>query len=186
MTGVELIALMLVLLYPTLILSSLGIIAWKNWKNDDSIRIEWQSVAKFLAFMVFLTMLRVCFADIIDGLFPGYIQEKIGSIAGQVPMGQLAFVFWEDVWFGMPIAWLMRKVYPKYPKLAITGSILISAVFMSGHFYQGAMGAITIVYPFFISYRYGKKYGFGTVMVCHMLYDFISLSTAKIVLALLG
>jgi hypothetical protein len=41
---------------------------------------------------------------------------------------------------------------------------------MQGHSYQGPTGMITFIFPF-ISFYYSKKYGAGTVMLCHILYD---------------
>lgn len=180
MSGIEIVALLLVFIYPALVLSAGAFLIYKNWKGHQDIRIEWDKVAQFLGFMALITMFRICFADMVEGIMPGFVDQKFVEIADKIGFATLPFVFWEDVYFGMPIAWLMKKVFPKYPKLAITLTIIISTIFATGHLYQGAIGMVTIIYPFFISYKYGKKYGFGTVMICHMLYDFFSVATAKV------
>lgn len=167
------------LLYLFLIISSICILKYKHWKKDDSIRIEWEQVAKFLGVMALLTMLRFCLADIWMQLVPESIIDYISRARSTSDIGSLAFVFWEDVWFGMSIAWIMSYLYPVRKRTAIAMVVLISLLFGSGHLYQGWIGMILSVYPFFISYKYGKKYGFGTVMVCHMLYDFITVMTVK-------
>lgn len=166
------------LIYIFLIVSSLGILLYKNYKKDEFIRIEWDALAKFVGFMAIITMVRFCMADIAMMFSPETIESVTRSVQG-IGVGSTLFVFWEDVWFVMPIAFIMRKIFPTHKKIATLLIVLISVIFGMGHLYQGYMAAVLALYPFFISYRYGKKYGLGTVMLCHMFYDFVTVMTVK-------
>lgn len=81
----------------------------------------------------------------------------------------LAAVWWEDACFVLPYLlaynYIGKKAYFLFPLFLSTNYI-----FMQGHAYQGPVGQITFIFPF-ISFYYGKKYGLGTMMLCHILYD---------------
>ena len=55
----------------------------------------------------------------------------------------------------------------------------MSLTFGSLHAYEGlqAMIVLSMYIPFTI--RLGKKYGFGTVMICHIVYDLVTFFTFK-------
>ena len=168
--------------YLFLIISSLGFIVYKRWKKDPIIRIDWMALAQFVGFMAIITMIRFCLADIFMMFFPEDVTTYVDAIKERISVGTVLFVFWEDIWFAMPIAWIMKNIHGKSKwasKIAITMVILISVVFGMAHLYQGWFAFIACLYPFFISRHYGEKYGFGTVMLAHMFYDFITLMTIK-------
>jgi hypothetical protein len=80
-------------------------------------------------------------------------------------------VFLEDIIFGMGI--YVAKDVLKLNKLVwIPIAICLSIYFALGHTYQGLLiGLITGFIPFFVMYRYGKKYGFLTIMALHVSFD---------------
>jgi len=137
----------------------------------DVIRIEWTRIGAFLGFLAVVTCCRIALLDYIAYNDPNFSPLSNSVILG-VPVHQFITVFWEDVMFGLPIYFIMEKVrWNGLVKFALI--LLISLTFGYGHAYQGAFAiAITSLYPFLVSYRYGKKYGFGTVMLCHIIYDF--------------
>lgn len=170
------------LFYMFLIVSSLAFIGWKRYKKDESIRVDWGSFAKFVGFMAMITMIRFCIADMALSAFPAETMEYMNAMKERISVATTLFVFWEDIWFVMPIAWIMKNIHGKSKwasKIAITMVIIISAVFGMGHLYQGWFAFVAALYPFFISYHFGEKHGYGTVMLSHMFYDFVTLMTIK-------
>ena len=160
-----------------LILFPLAIVLmiFTRWRDKQLMRLDWGSVAKFLAFMTFLTVFRISansFLSDMAGLSPATLPIELIYL----PVWHFFLVWWEDAIFALPIYWLLKKC-KKW--IAIPLIIALSLYFGYGHLYQGwfAVGLLSI-YPYFISYRYGKRVGFGTVMVCHVLYDFITFYTA--------
>lgn len=77
---------------------------------------------------------------------------------------------WEDVFFGIPLYFIAKHVKNKWMKFFLI--VVITLAFASGHGYQGWTGMIfASLYPWYVSKHYGEKYGFGTVMMCHIIYD---------------
>ena len=144
--------------------------------DKDTLRVEWSAISKFLSFMALVTMLRVCALDFLYDKAPDIFNHVYNpEILEILKPWRLALVFWEDAFFAMPIYYAQKWLKKKY---WITLAIISSVIFGTFHVYQGLFAMfITMVYPYFISVRYGKKVGFGTVMICHMLYDFITVYT---------
>lgn len=139
--------------------------------DRKTIRIEWDAISRFLAFMTLATCLRLAFYDLMVKFAPQAIPQMHQQLI-EMPKILFAMVWWEDAFFVLPI-FLAFKYCNKY--LAIAVAIFFSMWFGFGHAYQGLYGVmITSIYPVFISLRYGRKYGFGTVMICHILYDFLT------------
>lgn len=87
-----------------------------------------------------------------------------------VPVSFLLMVAWEDVLFSLAPIYYVHKYFPKY--IAIPIAVISSIVFGLGHLYQGWIAvAVLSLYPFFISYKYGKTYGYGTIFLAHTVYD---------------
>lgn len=87
-----------------------------------------------------------------------------------VPVSSLLFVWWEDVLFSLLSIYYAKKFLPKY--LYVPVIFISSIIFGLGHLYQGWFAAIALsFYPYFVSYRYGKKHGHGTIMAMHVVYD---------------
>lgn len=72
--------------------------------------------------------------------------------------------------FSLLLIYYAEKFLPKWIFVPIV--VLSSLIFGAGHLYQGYfVAALLSLYPYFVSYKYGKKYGYGTVMLCHITYD---------------
>lgn len=133
------------------------------------IRIDWLVVAKFLAWMVLITAIRFAIMSV-----------KYQPMTVQVSFTMLPLVFWEDAFFAIPIYW--AKDYLKLKKwLWIPLVVVLSVIFGLGHIqYSLPWAFITLFLPYFVSYKYGRIHGFGTVMICHIYYDFITLLSHKL------
>lgn len=141
--------------------------------DRKTLRIELDKVAKFLALMAIITAIRLSLMS--------YSNSFGNEVLTKIPFWSFGLVFWEDLFYVIPIYYTRYLKDHKYLKycwyLLIIG---LSAHFGIGHLYQGLFAVlITALYPYFISYKYGKDVGFGTVMVCHVLYDMITFLTVK-------
>lgn len=87
-------------------------------------------------------------------------------------------VFWEDTIFTLPTL-IMDKIgadkLTRFISLAVS-----SLVFASGHLSYGIEWAsITLLYVPLISYPVSRKYGLGTAIACHIIYDLATILTFK-------
>ena len=148
------------------------------WFKHD-LRIQWNSVASFFAFVIFVCLIRM---GIVSFLSNGTYTPETSNIQ----FWQYIMVFWEDLFFSFSlflVAKLLHKIgwnfYSKSMFYSLT--IALSVIFASGHIYEGYVAASLILfYPYFVSYRCGLKYGWGTIMVCHIMYDCITVLCDKI------
>jgi hypothetical protein len=148
--------------------------------DRKTIRIEWDAIARFLVFMTLATFVRLSVIELMTMLDPMSAPSLPRQLL-EMPKILFATVWWEDGFYVLPI-FLAYKYCNKY--FAHLIAILFSLHFGLGHAYQGTFGIlVTSIYPVFISLKYGSKYGFGTVMISHVLYDYITYTT--IVLAML-
>lgn len=139
-------------------------------------RISWDRVAQFCGFLALLFMIRVCSYSFLMNMGISGFPTIPGEIGSNI--WTLGLVFWEDFFFGVPIYFAFK--YLKNKKIAIALTVVLSILFGLGHLYQGwYVVGITALLPYFVCYKYGKKYGFGTTMVCHMLYDFSTVLSVK-------
>ena len=134
-------------------------------------RLNLTSLSKFISIMVGVTLIRWAIMSIV-----GY---NYNSPALNIPLFWFLLVWWEDAVFSLPIYWLKDKFkLSKYIWIPIT--VALSVYFAIGHLYQGQAGWITIVLPYFVGYKLGKKYGFATTMACHVLYDIFTFLCVKL------
>lgn len=128
-------------------------------KDRKQLDIKLDFVAKFIAFMFILMFIKIC-------LWNGQYVEP----SKKVSMSSFLFVFLEDVFFTMTPFYICKLLKNKYLKFLVW--TFFSALFAVGHIYLSPVWAcVTLLYPYFISNRYAKVSSFGTVMVCHFLYD---------------
>ena len=142
------------------------------------IRIEWDAISRFLAFMTLVVFVRWSIMSLLmsNG---DVLSHNVDT--NSIQLYQLATVFWEDMAFALPFVFLKRLPYVGNKYVWSVLFLVSSVLFALGHTYQGNTWAtITVIYPWYVSYRYGMKYGFGTVMICHMLYDFITICASRI------
>lgn len=111
--------------------------------------------------------------------------DAIKSAMDFVPWETMPGVFWEDACYVLPLALLAKMYGSKKLFKYLLYPLLVAAVslsFGSGHIYEGTSAAITLSFyvPFML--KFGKKYGFGTVIMAHVLYDLITHFTFKLML----
>lgn len=141
------------------------------YKGSKVIRIDWTKLSHFIAFMVFLTALRF-----------GYMEFSTSALVKPVlgSFKNFPFVFWEDAFFAMPI-YFVKDHLKLSKKFWLPVAIVLSLVFAYGHLAYGvAWALITLIYPYFLSYKYGREVGFGTVMAAHIVYDWGTLLSVKL------
>lgn len=129
-------------------------------------RVSWPPIARFIRFMVIVTVLRMLI---------GTPQLPFPPLTEYI---KLMGVFWEDLVHVLP-ALIMTKL--KIPNFFVYAFLFLSSVaFATGHLYLSPIWAlITTIYPA-ISFHYGKKHGLGTVIICHILYDIVTVFTMSL------
>jgi hypothetical protein len=135
------------------------------------LRIDKKAIKNFLFGMCFITFIR-CLQ---------YLTQPVHTTS-IIPLGATAFVWWEDAMNSLPLI-LFRKLIgvSKWTRpIHWLLTFLFMFEFSTGHLYQGLLPAaiLSLYIPF--SIKMGEKYGIGTVMICHCLYDFITLVTWNI------
>jgi len=146
--------------------------------DEKTVRVEWVSIAKFIGFISLVTCFRIAmFSFLMENGGSETLNQHIDNNFIKIPVWRLILVFWEDAFFVLPLVFCRKYIHPK---LWILLFIFSSFSFGLGHIYQGISAVfVTALYPYLVSYRYGMKYGFGTIMICHILYDFITYYIAK-------
>jgi len=156
--------------------------AYEAWKkvppNERLMRVELEGISKFIAFMSLVVVLRLCLFDFLMTVVPKQFLEMFYNsykTLAQISLWRLALVFWEDAFFVLPMVFMINR-FSKWIWIPFVAAM--SIVFGMAHGYQGEWAIlVTAIYPYFISYRLGKIHGFGTVMLCHILYDVITYFT---------
>lgn len=158
---------MLVFLLP--LLAMIAMIVIRFTKERAIMRIEFEKVAAFCAFMVMYVIFNVLQYDFLVDM--GFI-NTINIAADPMPKWTAGLVFWEDMFFAVPIYFMMKHMKRKWLRNIFI--VVLSVLFGLGHAYEGptAMALLSLC-PFFVTYHFGKKYGFGTTMCCHIIYDFV-------------
>lgn len=166
-------------LMEVLVCIGLLTIAIAYWKDREILRIDLKAIQNFITLMALLAMARlVIFSLLYD--FIGLKITDLNSAVNTIPLWVLSTVFWEDAFFGITIYYLIDKFKtPKYIWLPAVSAL--SILFAVHHMYQFELAYFsTILIPFFIFYTLGKKYGFGTTMVCHIIFDISGFLTFKL------
>lgn len=166
-------------MFPYWILGLFMIFATYNSKYRDLLRIEYKPLLKWCGFLVLVTIYRIAVFKIFEG------REELKDLtsgAMTIPWQAALTVFWEDMCHGLPLAVLalylgQDKIWKKVVVYAAIAITMFS--FGLGHVYQGYMAAILL--SFYIPYTYskGQQVGFGTVMICHSLYDLVTILTLQ-------
>ena len=130
-------------------------------------KLDFNIIAMFVGGMILMTMARLGIQDLMLSLGKELLPREFPKGVG---MGGFLFVWIEDAYFCL-IPWLLSDM-TKNKRVKFLLWCLFSVQFAMGHIYLGVTWAvITLIYPYFISYRYSKRHGIITVMACHFLYD---------------
>ena len=166
--------------YPYWILGIIMVWATLRSEHRDLMEVKPKSLGKFLKTMAIVTMLRC----IMMYFFPPSLESAAPIL--QIPLWLTATVGWEDAVHTLPLAITARFLgdskLAKVIQYALIGLVMFS--FGLGHTYQGVFAACMISLYIPIVTNLGKKHGFGTVMLAHMMYDFITLLTVRLFLGL--
>ena len=168
-------------MYPYWILGAGVLLATCLAGLKNVIRVEKSAIVSFLKFLGVLTLYRV----ILFTLFPHF--GPIASAAHNVsiiPWPLTLTVFWEDACHGLPLFLLGkvigdRKWLKPFYWLAFA---MVMLEFGLGHVYQGIPAAIVLSMYVPYSISLGRRFGFGTVMICHTLFDLSTILTIKFLL----
>lgn len=154
------------------------IMALVFWRDRHLLRVDLKAIQTFITLMILLTFLRIAMTSFAMEI--GIDVLKINKGIDQIDFWRLALVFWEDAFFAIPIYYMKDKwKWSRYLWLPIVAALSIT--FGVGHMYQFEMAFFaTLLIPYLIWYRYGKRFGFGTVMICHILFDMFTITTFKL------
>ena len=145
------------------------------------LRIEPKPVFAWAGLLTISTAIRC-------GLFLLFLKSGLptapfkAQLAGvdSIPWAASLGVFWEDACHSLPLVILGLMWPSKWMKpFRILALILVMIAFGLGHIYQGFIAAFLLSFYIILSMKMGKKYGFGTVILCHTLYDLFTILTVK-------
>lgn len=166
----------------------IGIIGLRFTKEKAVVRVSWDKVAQFCGFLFLLTVIRVSYYDF---LLQSATLRTLPTIPPVIMANKwtLLLVFWEDFFFGIPLYYI-HKLAEKYKYFKIMKwplTIMIVSLFGLGHAYQGPYGmTMNAFLLYFVCLRFGRLYGFGTTMICHILYDAATVYSIILLPYLLG
>lgn len=171
-------------MYPYWIMGAFAIVAAIKGGHKDAVRVEPKAVGAFLKFLCVITLYRA----VLFKLFPNFgMFKEAGHTITSIPWQLTLTVFWEDACHGLPLLLLQRfigteKWWAKAINFIALAFVMIE--FGLGHVYQGLIAATLLSFYIPYSIKMGKKFGFGTVMICHTLYDLSTILSLKFLLGL--
>lgn len=166
-------------MYPYWIMGLLMMLIVYYSEYRTLLRVEWKPILKWVKLLGIITIYRI----IIFKLFKGNATlESMTSGVGIIPWQSTLTVFWEDALHGLPLAimalWLgQEKLWKRIVTWAAVVLVMIS--FGLGHVYQGWIAAFFLSFYVPFTFKKGQEIGFGTVMICHVLYDLATILTLK-------
>lgn len=169
-------------MFPYWIMGIFMLCAVYRSKYKDLLRVEWKPILKWTLFLCGLTIYR--------SLMFKYFYDTIklhdaSSGAMIIPWQMTLTVFWEDACHGLPLAIFslylgQDKIWKKILTWATVVLFMVS--FGLGHVYQGYTAAIFLSFYIPYTFKKGQEIGFGTIMICHTLYDLVTILTLKMFL----
>lgn len=145
------------------------------------LRIEKKAVFSWIGMLSGVTLLRLAlfWAFLKSGAPTAGLKAQLAGV-NSIPWVAALGVFWEDACHGLPLV-LLGAMWPNKwaAPLRIIAFLTIMIAFGLGHVYQGFGAAFLLAFYIPLSMKMGKKYGFGTVMICHTLYDLFTIFLIK-------
>jgi len=165
--------------YPYWTLGAFMVWATARSAAREMVRVDRLAVFSWIRFLTTITCVRI----LMFALFPAMLKDLAKDIT-IIPWPLTLTVFWEDACHGLPLALIMRWLGTARWTWPIHGllMLLVMVEFGLGHVYQGIPSAIALSFYIPYSIHLGKKYGFGTVMIGHTLYDLFTVVTIKLLL----
>jgi hypothetical protein len=137
------------------------------------LRVDLKAILKWIIFLVVVFLIRLVLYKLSIGL-------SIFAIFRSLPLSITPFVFWEDAVFGLPLL-LFRNHIKDTNKIChyifyiLLG--LFSFIFAAAHIYQSLWTFGVMLFYIYVTNDYARRYGYGTIMICHVLFDFITILT---------
>lgn len=171
-------------MYPYWLMGAFVLWATIKAGHKEVVRVEKKAVFGWMKFLVLIT----CYRLIMFKLFAhnAHLQETAKNVT-LIPWPMTLTVFWEDACHGLPLLLLRNFIgTDKWWKWLIHAPLMAMVMleFGLGHVYQGAGAAMLLSLYIPYSIHMGRKYGFGTVMVGHTLYDLTTILSLKFMLGL--
>lgn len=166
-------------MFPYWIMGIFMLFAVYHSEYKDLLRVQWKPIMKWLLFIVALTAYRIAVFKFFSGNETLHNQTQ-GAM--MIPWQATLTVFWEDACHGLPLAILSRYLgTDKWWKKLVTLVAIIFTMFAFGlgHVYQGTVAAFFLSFYIPYTFKKGQEIGFGTVMICHTLYDLATILTIK-------
>lgn len=160
-------------MYPFWIMGILVMLATVWSGNKKLLKIQGQTVFRWCIFLLLITAARTGLYSFLGYLGLGGPPRGLAGI----PWVASLTVFWEDACHGLPLVILQGLIGTKKRWAKVVNWLALGIVSLSfglAHVYQGLLAAVLTCCYVFYSMQAGKKYGFGTVMVCHSLYDMVT------------
>lgn len=166
-------------MYPYWIMGLFMLFAVWHSEYKNLLRVQPKAVLKWALFLVGLTAYRIVIFKYFSG---NEMLQNVKSGAGIIPWQATLTVFWEDACHGLPLAIMSLKLgKDKLWKKILTWAMIVFAMFAFGlgHVYQGVIAAFFLSFYIPFTFKKGQEVGFGTVMICHTLYDLATILTIK-------
>jgi len=166
-------------MYPYWLLGIFMIWATAKSKYKEYIRVDKEGLTRWARFLFIISIYRM----ILFKLFPTVFSGAAHNIA-LIPWPLTLTVFWEDACHGLPLLLLKKAIgLKKWAKPVLRMITLMMMVeFGMGHVYQGIIPAVMLSFYVPYSVKLGEKWGFGTVMLGHMLFDLTTILSVKFLL----
>jgi len=146
-------------------------------KNRSLIRVEKKAMIQWCKTIGMILGGRILMLGILQHFFrdsgPAIAFRHGARELDFIPWQAMLFVFWEDAVHVLPFIILKKMAETRkwlnfilYPLL-----VLVMLDFALGHSYEGTVAMIAMALYIPIMMHVGKKYGVGTVMIGHTMYD---------------
>jgi len=147
--------------------------AWLAWRaKPELVAVKPKNVAKFAGILAAMYIVKTL----------AFGKPMAPEFITAFPTHLMLSAWWEDVVHTLP-AMAVLAAFPGKLLARIAAFLFIacsSVAFALGHMYQGPIVVLLFLgYVPFISFRYGLKHGLGTVMLCHVAYDLLTVLYAK-------
>jgi len=145
------------------------------------LRIEKRAVFSWIGIISVATLFRIAMflLALKSGLSMVELKTKLAPVLS-LPWAAALGVFWEDACHGLPLVILGAMWPSKWAMpMRIAALLIVMTAFGLGHVYQGFGAAFLLAFYIPLSMKMGKKYGFGTVILCHTLYDLFTIFMVK-------
>lgn len=170
-------------MWPLWLLGVSMLIATYRSEHRDLIRVDKEAIKKWTGSLLLIALFRILSWKYLLGPIMG---DKVNAVLS-IPWQMTLTVFWEDACHTLPLVLLARFLGESIPAKVIYYLMLamVTVSFGLGHVYQGYFAAALLSMAIPYTVKLGKKYGFGTMMLGHMLYDLTTILTLKFCLSFL-